>query len=142
MGSLLFSFGGRINRSKYWLAALIYFAIGLVLGLIGIVSQQDTGYQIMSFIVNMALFVSALAVGTKRLHDRDRSGWWLVTFYFIPAVLAVIAVGLAISDASMVSVALFSLAAAAVSVWGFVELGCLRGTIGSNAYGPDPSAEV
>ena len=142
MGSLLFSFGGRINRSKYWLAALIYFAIGLVLGLIGIVSQQDTGYQIMSFIVNMALFVSALAVGTKRLHDRDRSGWWLVTFYFIPAVLAVVAVGLAISEASMVSVALFALAAAAVSVWGFVELGCLRGTIGSNAYGPDPLAKV
>ena len=30
------------------------------------------------------------------------------------------------------------LAAFAVGVWAFVELGCLRGTIGPNRYGPDP----
>jgi len=32
-------------------------------------------------------WVSALAVGIKRLHDRDRSGWWIALFYFGPAVL-------------------------------------------------------
>jgi len=26
----------------------------------------------------------------------------------------------------------------AISVWAFVELGCLRGTVGPNRYGPDP----
>jgi uncharacterized membrane protein YhaH (DUF805 family) len=28
----------------------------------------------------------------------------------------------------------------AISVWAFVELGCLRGTVGPNQYGPDPLA--
>jgi uncharacterized membrane protein YhaH (DUF805 family) len=31
-----------------------------------------------------------------------------------------------------------SLVAFAISIWGFVELGCLRGTDGPNTYGPDP----
>jgi uncharacterized membrane protein YhaH (DUF805 family) len=35
---------------------------------------------------------------------------------------------------------LFSLASLAISIWAFVELGCLRGTAGPNKYGPDPLA--
>jgi uncharacterized membrane protein YhaH (DUF805 family) len=35
---------------------------------------------------------------------------------------------------------LLSLITLAVAVWFFVELGCLRGTIGDNQYGPDPLA--
>jgi len=30
------------------------------------------------------------------------------------------------------------LASFALTIWGFVEIGCLRGTAGSNTYGPDP----
>ena len=30
------------------------------------------------------------------------------------------------------------LAGFALTIWGFVEIGCLRGTAGSNTYGPDP----
>jgi uncharacterized membrane protein YhaH (DUF805 family) len=37
-------------------------------------------------------------------------------------------------------VMLLSLVSLAISLWGFVELGCLRGTIGPNQYGPDPIA--
>ena len=33
---------------------------------------------------------------------------------------------------------MLSLAAAAIAIWAFVELGCLRGTPGPNQYGPDP----
>jgi uncharacterized membrane protein YhaH (DUF805 family) len=33
---------------------------------------------------------------------------------------------------------IFHLVATAISVWAFIELGCLRGTRGMNAYGPDP----
>jgi hypothetical protein len=31
-----------------------------------------------------------------------------------------------------------ALAAFALTIWGFVEIGCLRGTSGSNTHGPDP----
>jgi uncharacterized membrane protein YhaH (DUF805 family) len=33
---------------------------------------------------------------------------------------------------------LLHLAGFAITVWAFVELGCLRGTVGPNRYGPDP----
>jgi uncharacterized membrane protein YhaH (DUF805 family) len=36
--------------------------------------------------------------------------------------------------------AIFHLVATAISIWAFIELGCLRGTRGTNAYGPDPLA--
>lgn len=49
-------------------------------------------------------------------------------FYLLPALLG----GLA--DTSFI----FSLASFAVSIWGLVELGFLRGTPGPNQYGPDP----
>jgi uncharacterized membrane protein YhaH (DUF805 family) len=35
---------------------------------------------------------------------------------------------------------ILSLAAGIIAIWGFVELGCLRGTPGPNQYGPDPLA--
>src|SRR5262245_40233143 len=35
--------------------------------------------------------VSGLAIGAKRLHDRDRSGWWILLFYAVPAALWIIA---------------------------------------------------
>jgi uncharacterized membrane protein YhaH (DUF805 family) len=72
-------------------------------------------------------------VGIKRLHDRDKSGWWLLVFYVLPGVLNTIGESLAAGW-------IFSLASFAVSIWALVELGFLRGTAGPNRYGPDPLA--
>jgi uncharacterized membrane protein YhaH (DUF805 family) len=33
---------------------------------------------------------------------------------------------------------ILALAGFAMTIWGFVEIGCLRGTVGSNRYGPNP----
>jgi uncharacterized membrane protein YhaH (DUF805 family) len=87
---------------------------------------------ILAALLFIPFLVSSLAVATKRLHDREKSAWWLLVFYLLPALLDGMA-NLA-GDASLV----FSLASLAVSIWAFVELGCLRGTTGDNQYGPDP----
>jgi uncharacterized membrane protein YhaH (DUF805 family) len=79
-------------------------------------------------------FVSALAIGIKRLHDRDRSGWWILLFYFGPSVLAA---AQASTDAGFASLIL-GLGTFVISVWCLVELGFLRGTRGPNRFGPDP----
>jgi uncharacterized membrane protein YhaH (DUF805 family) len=34
------------------------------------------------------------------------------------------------------------LAGFALTIWGFVEIGCLRGTAGSNTYRPDPLVQA
>jgi uncharacterized membrane protein YhaH (DUF805 family) len=150
---VLFGFSGRINRAKYWLAALFWFlvaiaAFGVVIFLIGVgasdFSADDIGGVIAAFglgilviaIVLIAMLISYFAVGIKRLHDRNKSGWWILLFYAGPLVLNVIGGS---SQSDVVS-SFLALASFAITIWALVELGFLRGTVGLNQYGPDPLA--
>jgi uncharacterized membrane protein YhaH (DUF805 family) len=85
------------------------------------------------FIVGM-WFLAATTL--KRLHDRNKSGWWNVPFFIAPNLLGKLADGL---DDSYAAVFL-TLVAFVLGFWGFVELICLRGTRGPNRFGPDPLA--
>ena len=145
--SLLFSFRGRINRAKYWLALLIFLVVDIVLGLVGWVLGNGVVFQILSFFVNLAVFISGIAVCIKRLHDRDHSGWWLLLFYAGPVVVALVGgfvfwaaadtVGTT-ADWSYLGLRFCLLGGIALAIWGFVEIGCRRGTVGYNRFGPDP----
>jgi uncharacterized membrane protein YhaH (DUF805 family) len=73
-----------------------------------------------------------LALGAKRLHDRNKSAWWLVVFWLLPPVLQPI--GERIEGTGLI----FILAALAIWIWGLVEIGFLRGAVGPNQYGPNP----
>ncbi|MEH2474052.1 uncharacterized membrane protein YhaH (DUF805 family) [Nitrobacteraceae bacterium AZCC 2161] len=146
--TLLFSFKGRINRGKYWLAILIYmlvwvaFVAAALMWLGGLNTENLFSIAGAGLLIWLALIVlivagtwSGFATGIKRLHDRDKSGWWILVFWLGPSALSGIASSRA--DSSFV----FHIAAFAVTIWGFVELGCLRGTPGPNEFGPDPLAE-
>ncbi len=144
--SLLFSFNGRINRAKWWLAILIYFVISVIIGILMFMAGQGMIMQVISIIVQIAIFISGLAAGAKRLHDRNKSGWWLVLFYVLPIVLFGIGMVIAIAgvaggsgSAGVLGIVLY-VAGFGVLIWALVELGCLRGTVGPNQYGPDPLA--
>ena len=144
--TLLFGFTGRINRGKYWLAALIYMAawttfIACSLVWLGGLNIDNllsfAGAGLMIWLIGFILFIagtwSGLAVGIKRLHDRDKSGWWILLFWLGPSILGSWPAATDIGGGFMLS-----LAAAAIAIWAFVELGCLRGSPGPNQYGPDP----
>jgi uncharacterized membrane protein YhaH (DUF805 family) len=145
--SLLFSFRGRINRAKYWLAVLVLVVAGAVLGLLGWVLDNGLAFQILSFVVNLAVFISGIAVCIKRLHDRDRSGWWLMLFYFGPFVFVLIGgflfwaaadtVGMS-AEWAYLGLRLCIVGGFTLLIWSFVEIGCRRGTAGYNRFGPDP----
>lgn len=137
LGTLLFGFQGRINRAKFWLAVLIYFVAWMVA--IGFVFAWGfTGPAIAALvIIGIPIIVSGIAVGIKRLHDRDKSGWWLLFFYLVPGVLDGIGQGLGRDGIGII----FTLGSLAISIWAFVLLGCLRGTTGPNKFGPDPLQE-
>jgi len=47
--SFFFSFRGRMNRAKYWLALLIFFIVDTMLGLLGSVLGNTVAFQIFSF---------------------------------------------------------------------------------------------
>jgi uncharacterized membrane protein YhaH (DUF805 family) len=80
--------------------------------------------------------ISSIAVGVKRLHDRGKSGWWLVLFYAVPGILT------AAAPPTEIAGNLLLVLSAAIEIWALVELGCLPGTAGPNQYGPDPLAVV
>jgi uncharacterized membrane protein YhaH (DUF805 family) len=145
--SLFFSFRGRINRARYWLALLVFLIVDIVLGLVGWVLGNGLAFQVLSCVVNLAVFIAGIAVCIKRLHDRDRSGWWLSLFYFGPVAFALVggftfwaaadAVGMT-WDWSFLLLKVCILSGIALAIWGFVEIGCRRGTAGYNRFGPDP----
>jgi uncharacterized membrane protein YhaH (DUF805 family) len=140
-GQLFFRFNGRINRAKFWIAALIYAAINVVMAVLGYVTDESAIIQAINGMLGIVIFISSLAVGVKRLHDRNKSGWYLVLFYIVPSILfvAAIAVGTIMEESVMIA-GILGLAGGIIGIWAFVELGCLRGTIGANQYGPDPIA--
>lgn len=140
-GTLFFRFSGRINRAKFWLAVLIFTAINVVLAIIGYGLDQSMAFQAVNGMIGIVIFISSLAVGVKRLHDRDKSGWYLILFYVVPTVLIVIAMvlGMTMED-SLIVAGILGVIAAGIGIWAFVEIGCLRGTVGPNPYGPDPLA--
>jgi uncharacterized membrane protein YhaH (DUF805 family) len=148
-GHLLFGFSGRLNRAKYWLWILIYLiAVAVVTGATYAINSPAAG-GIVDLVFSIVAFISSLAVMTKRLHDRNKSAWWLLIFVLIPSILLSAGIVASVYGALMTddisnlgTLTLIGgalvLAAAAFLIWSFVELGCLRGTIGPNRYGPDP----
>jgi len=140
-GHLFFKFDGRVNRAKFWIAVLIFAAINVVLAILGYVMDQSVVFQALNSMLGIVILISSIAVGVKRLHDRNKSGWYLLLFYLVPSVLVVIGVliGAFVEDSTIIATVL-GLLAFAIAVWAFIEMGCLRGTIGINQYGPDPVA--
>ena len=62
-------FDGRARRKEYWMFFLINFIIAVVLGLIE---------TIVGTIYELVVLIPSIAVGVRRMHDTDRSGWWLL----------------------------------------------------------------
>lgn len=73
-------FSGRARRKEYWMFFLfnviIAFALALVEGLLGIAAGSDR--SILATIYQLAILIPAIAVGVRRMHDTDHSGWWVL----------------------------------------------------------------
>ena len=81
------TFSGRAARPEYWcwiLATIILYAIlgiidgAMVAPMMGFESFAPEAGQPLSMVASLALLLPNLAVAARRLHDTDRSGWWLL----------------------------------------------------------------
>ncbi len=81
------TFSGRAARSEYWwwiLATIILYAVlgiidgALIAPMMGFESFAPESAQPLSMIASLGLLLPNLAVAARRLHDTDRSGWWLL----------------------------------------------------------------
>lgn len=65
-------FAGTAKRKPFWMFMLISTVITIILGAIG----AATGFVVLSTIYSLAVLLPSIAIGTRRLHDTSRSGWW------------------------------------------------------------------
>src|SRR5215831_3720583 len=99
LGHYLFSFAGRINRAKQWAVLLvglvnfilIWFLFATMVGFQALIDvmQGKSTFELLLATPQMHLFgvlfcglyilglYIGLAVSAKRLHDRNKSAWWL-----------------------------------------------------------------
>ena len=141
----LFGAGGRIGRAKYWRSVLIYIGGGLMTAVILFTSAGIAAplFVVMVVAVLIPWLLWGASFTTRRLHDRDKSAWWLVVFYLLPGVLGQVANAAWFGGAAGTALhSILALAGFALTIWGFVEIGCFRGTAGSNTYGPDPLSQA
>ncbi|MGA9322967.1 MAG: DUF805 domain-containing protein [Xanthobacteraceae bacterium] len=99
------NFSGRSSRSEYWFWVLFV----LIADVVAIAIDAAIGMQIVSSLFGLAVLLPGLAVTVRRLHDLDRTGWWIF-LGLIPLVGAIILI-----------------------IWF-----CSKGTDGLNRFGADP----
>jgi uncharacterized membrane protein YhaH (DUF805 family) len=112
---LLTSYQGRIRRLHYWLASI---GVGVVSGVVinvllmlgGFPTHSNPLIMILIGVLYIGVIYIGLALGVKRCHDRDKTGWFLA-IGLIPLI---------------------------GGLWLLVDLGFLDGTPGPNKYGPSP----
>jgi uncharacterized membrane protein YhaH (DUF805 family) len=98
------NFSGRACRSEFWFWALF----SLIANIVASIIDLGLGVGFVGLIVALALLLPGIAVAVRRLHDIDRTGWWLlIAFTGIGIILLL--------------------------VWD-----CIKGTSGPNRFGADP----
>lgn len=73
-------FSGRAVRREYWMFYLVYLVIYAALAIASAVLPNALGsvFGILVLVFAIGLLVPSIAVGVRRLHDTDHSGWWLL----------------------------------------------------------------
>lgn len=108
-------FSGRSRRKEYWMFALGYILLAIVISLLAIATggfgqgAPSGPFFWLLILLVLALIIPSLAVQVRRFHDQDKSGWF-VLLNFVPYVGGLI-------------VLVFM---------------CLDGTRGDNRFGPNP----
>ena len=105
-------FSGRARRTEFWYFVLFNIIVTIVLSVIDRLIGTFSGASnlgILSGIYSLAVLIPTLAVAVRRLHDIDRTGWWIL-IGLIPLIGTIVLLVFALTP----------------------------GTPGSNRYGPDP----
>jgi uncharacterized membrane protein YhaH (DUF805 family) len=134
----MFSFKGRIGRATYLLGGLLPITLTvLLLSMLGVVADPEhlkqgvSAIHIAGLLVALMFLVSTLALGVKRLHDLNKSGWFLIA----PTGALMLS---GMLSAVMPPVAMLGMVAAGLwSVWMTIQMCFFKGTEGRNDYDHD-----
>ena len=90
-------FSGRARRKEYWMFFLFNLIIVVVLGFVeGLAGRPG----IVSMLYSLAVLIPCIAVSVRRLHDTDRSGWWLL-IGLVPLIGAIVLLIFMVQDSKL-----------------------------------------
>lgn len=139
----LYRFTGRARRRTYW-AVSIAGSLVMLTG-VGLLMQPEfEDSLVLVALACLAVFAALpamLAVSVRRLHDRNRSGWWAAFYWGAPAIFGpgVDGSGSLILGLHETLQAALTLLSSGVSVWALVDLGILGGR-DPNRFGDNPKS--
>jgi uncharacterized membrane protein YhaH (DUF805 family) len=90
-------FSGRATRSEYWWLQLFFIIGYVILSILTTAVHEIFGIPMLIF--SLAFILPSLAAGVRRLHDVDKSGWWLL-ISLVPLVGLVLIYFMAIAGTS------------------------------------------
>jgi uncharacterized membrane protein YhaH (DUF805 family) len=153
-------FSGRSRRMEYWMFVVFQFLLGIAFWVLmmvvggaalmggggpGALMAAGGGLMIVAALyglVGLALIIPGIAVAVRRLHDTNRSGWWLLA-PLAGYCIMFIGTGMAASGSSAGGIlAMLGGIAALVMALVLIVFMFLEGTKGPNQYGPDPKGGV
>jgi uncharacterized membrane protein YhaH (DUF805 family) len=104
------NFSGRAFRSEYWYWVLFTLILAIVTGVldVAVFPDSETGSGPLSTVSSIVILLPSIAVGVRRLHDIDRTGWWYLIVFTI------------------------------IGIFVLIYWACQPGTPGANRFGPDP----
>lgn len=110
-------FSGRARRKEYWMFVLFNVIASIIVGILDRILGLDFGSGStssggwLSSLYSLAVLLPTIGVAIRRMHDTNRSGWWIL-INLIPCI---------------------------GWIW-FIVLAAQEGTAGDNQHGPDPKA--
>jgi uncharacterized membrane protein YhaH (DUF805 family) len=73
------TFSGRARRSEYWFFVLFSFIVQVIASILDAAFHLRYGSTgLIENLASLALLLPGLGVAVRRLHDTDRSGWWVL----------------------------------------------------------------
>lgn len=102
-------FDGRASRAEYWFFVLFSLLITIGLSIVSFLIGDEK--NVIGLLFSLAVLIPSIAVAIRRLHDTNKSGWWLL-ISFVPFVGGIV----------------------------LLVLLLLGGDSGANNYGPKPNA--
>jgi uncharacterized membrane protein YhaH (DUF805 family) len=139
----VFSISGRVSRLGFWRFQVVQALCLAGVWCLTLFSTMAGGWLGLAPMLLLAPVVAAgVYVCIRRLHDRDRSAWWILPFTLAPYLLFVVAHELAYAHGGLGYLASLSLylGGFAMWVWSWIEIGWRRGTRGPNRFGPPPAS--
>lgn len=102
-------FDGRAGRQEFWMFVLFSIIVYIVVAIVGNIIH----FPALAGLYGLAVLLPTLGVEIRRLHDIDKSGWWIL-ISFVPII---------------------------GGIW-LLVLFCMAGTPGANRFGPAPGSSV